>query len=181
MDHPAETDRRLGDLLRYGVVCEVVGERCRVQIEEGFETDWIKMPMSRAGALRVWSQLSEGEQVCLACPEGDVAGATILCSKPSDDFPAPSDPEVAQLLFDDGCRIAYDHRSHVLEMALPGGGQGVITASAGLLFVGDVEIQGKLSASGNIASTSGDVLAGSISLKNHVHPETGALTQKPRP
>lgn len=179
MDHPAETDRRLGDLLRYGAVCEVAGARCRVSLGEGFETDWIDIPMTRAGALRAWSQYSMGEQVCLACPDGDIVAATILCSRPSTAFPAPADPEVAQLLFDDGCRLAYDHRSHGLEAGLPAGGRVTITASAGIKLIGDVDIEGALKATGEISSDT-DVKVATVSLKNHDHVETGALTKKPR-
>jgi len=45
-------------------------------------------------------------------------------------------------------------------------------------IIGDVEIQGNLHVTGTIISDT-DVLAQGISLKNHVHPETGAITKPP--
>lgn len=179
MSNPAETDRRLGDLLRYGVVCEVAGPRCRVRIGDGietFETDWLDMPMARAGAVRIWAPYTVGEQVCLACPDGDIAAATILSSHSSNAFAPPADPAQTRIEWADGSWIGFD----------PGSGDmtafviGKFTVTGGLIMLdGDVQITGKLDVDGEISSDQ-DVKAASVSLKNHDHEETGALTKKPR-
>lgn len=103
-----ETDRRAGDIVRQGVVCEISGARCRVRFSEGFETDWIAMPMARAGRLRIWSQFTAGERVMVSCPDGDHEAAAIVTALPSSAFPAPADPHIVQILVDDGSRLTYD-------------------------------------------------------------------------
>lgn len=179
MTTPAETDRRLGDLLRYGTVCEVNDWRCRVRLDEGFETDWIDMPLLRCGNVRIWAPYSVDEQVSLVCPDGDIAAATIHASHASREFPAWShSPKCTSIDWADGSRIVYDPDQ---KWILVHAADGMIRLSApkGLEILGDVEIDGKLKATGEISSDD-DVKADSVSLKNHDHEETGALTKKPR-
>jgi len=176
MTTPAETDRRLGDLLRYGTVCEVSGTYCRVRIDDGFETDWLKMPPARAGKVRIWAPYSEGEEVSLACPDGDIAAATIHASHSTDEFAPPEDPTHTRIDWADGSWIGYD----------PGAGDmtavviGKFTLSAGLVILdSEVQVSGKVTATGEISSDQ-DVKAKSVSLLEHDHQETGAITKKPR-
>lgn len=178
MTSPAETDRRLGDLLRYGTVCEVDGARCRVQLDDGFETDWLKMPPLRAGKVRIWAPYSEGEEVSLACPDGDIAAATIHASHSSDDYAPPDDPTHTRIDWADGSWLGYDPGAGDFTVQVVNGRVRLV-APGGLKFEGDVEIDGKLRATGEISSDE-DVKAASVSVKNHDHEETGALTKKPR-
>lgn len=129
MFEPPESDRRMGDLLRQGVVCEVDGALCRVRFAEGFETDWIAMPMTRAGKLRVWSKFSEGERVLVACGDGDHESAAIVTALPSTAFPAPGTPNVIQGLVDDGAKFTYDPATH--ELVIDATATGKITLKAG--------------------------------------------------
>lgn len=178
MTTPAETDRRLGDLLRYGAVCEVDGARCRVRLDEGFETDWIDMPPVRAGAVRIWAPFTEGERVSLACPDGDFAAATIHASHSGDDFGPPADPTHTRIDWADGSWIGYDPGAGDFTVLVVDG-QVRLVAPGGIRFEGDVDVAGKLKATGEISSDQ-DVKAKSVSLLEHDHVETGALTKKPR-
>ena len=67
-------------------------------------------------------------------------------------------------IFEDGCLLSYDIKTHQLDAVLPEGGTFNVTA--------DVNITGKLTVSETITaekdiSTSADVIAGNISLKKH--------------
>lgn len=181
MTNPAETDRRLGDLLRYGEVCEVSGARCRVRIGDGletYETHWLDMPMARAGAVRIWAPYTVGELVTLACPDGDIEAATILASHSTDTFAPPADPAQTRIEWADGSWIGFDPAGPQLTFLIANGKVAVI-APDGIDFDGDVSIRGAVRALGEIISDQ-DVKAGSVSLKNHDHEVTGALTKKPR-
>jgi phage baseplate assembly protein V len=164
----AEPSRLLGDLIRFGVVAEVAGARCRVQIDENLQTDWINMPVWRAGEVRVWSPLSPGEQVILACPEGEIAGAAVIASLSCDAFPPPATDDRTLILFSDGCEISYDAAGHRLAGILPAGGVVDLVAPGGLNITGPVKIAGNLTIDGDAAAT-GDVKAAGISLKSHKH------------
>ncbi|PZR37183.1 phage baseplate assembly protein V [Caulobacter segnis] len=178
MTSPAETDRRLGDLLRYGTVCEVAGAHCRVKLDEGFETDWIKMPMIRAGSIRIWAPFANGEEVSLVCPDGDIAAATIHASHASDDYPAPLDPAQTRIDWADGSWIGYDPGAGDFTVQLVAGAVRLV-APGGLAIDADVEVRGKLHATAEISSDI-DLTASGVSLVDHDHVETGALTKKPR-
>lgn len=179
MSNPAETDRRLGDMLRYGVVCEVTDWHCRVKIDEGFETDWIAMPMIRCGAVRIWAPFTVGEEVSLVCPDGDIAAATIHASHAGATYPAWSHhPGCTSIDWADGSRVVLDPQAREM-IVYVADGKVRLLAPAGVEITGDVSIDGKLKATGEISSDQ-DVKAASVSLKNHDHEVTVALTKKPR-
>ena len=134
MFDPPETDRRLGDINRKGSVCEVDGKRCRVRFAPGLETDWLIMPMARAGAVRIWSQYTEGERVLVSCPDGDHQAAEIICSLASDQFDVPDDPTKIQILVDDGASVVYDPTTHAL--AIDATPEGSIDLTAGGCAIG---------------------------------------------
>ncbi|QOR55672.1 MAG: baseplate assembly protein [Phage 64_12] len=164
----AEPSRLLGDLIRLGFVVEVAGVRCRVEIDEDFQTDWINMPVARAGRVRTWSPLTEGEQVVLACPEGEIAAAKIIAVVNSDSFPPPATDGRTVMLFDDGCEISYDPDAHRLATTLPDGGVVDLVAPGGLNITGPVKITGDLDVTGTVRGAV-DVIAAGISGKGHKH------------
>lgn len=150
-------------MLRLGRVIEVDLGRAMVRVAVGdIETHWIEIGTARAGATRIWSPPSAGEQVILFCPDGDVEAAFPFGALYSDEFPAPGNSARELIHFADGTVIAYDPESHHLEAILGDGGQVTITAPGGITINGDITLNGKLTASD-------DVLAGGVSLKSHKH------------
>jgi phage baseplate assembly protein V len=177
MDDRAEPSRLLGDLIRLGVVTEAAGARCRVRIDDDLETDWINMPVSRAGRVRTWSPLSIGEQVIVSCPEGEIASAAITGVLNCDAYPPPAADGRTLILFDDGCEISYDPDGHRLAATLPAGGVVDLVAPGGVNITGDLKVTGKISGSQDIVAE-GDVQAGDISLKTHPHELVKAGTDR---
>jgi phage baseplate assembly protein gpV len=149
-------------LLRVGriVGVDLPAATCIVEIgdtdSESVETTDIQWGTLRAGKTRIWSPPSEGEQVLLFCPNGDIAQAVPLGALFCAGFPAPGDSERGLIEFGDGAVIAYDPDAHHLDFTLPGGATTRIESDGGVTIVGDVTVEG-------------DVIADGVSLKQHVH------------
>ncbi|MGR3485484.1 MAG: phage baseplate assembly protein V [Paracoccaceae bacterium] len=79
----AEADRRLAMLGEVGTVTAVEGARVRVRVA-GLDTQPIPVAQQRMGAVKISAMPSEGEQVVLLMPGGDIARALVLCSLPRD-------------------------------------------------------------------------------------------------
>lgn len=169
------TIRAISDHVRLGSVIEtdLAGGLARVLVGD-LETDWMAWLAPRAGATRVWSPPSDGEQVVVLAPDGDLGAGIILPGLFSDDHPAPGSDGRELIIFSDGAVIAYDPDAHRLEVILPPGGAASITADGGTTIHGPVTINGNLtlngdqSCSGTITATA-DVVGGGKSLKTHKH------------
>ncbi|MES2339586.1 MAG: phage baseplate assembly protein V [Pseudomonadota bacterium] len=173
---------QLGELIRHGRIASVDLAAGRITVALGdLESGPIRFFTGGAGGTRVWSRPKIGEQVTLFAPEGDIAGAIAMRGMTCDAFPHLGDPDRELVQFEDGAVLAYNPTTHALEAVLPGGATvsiiapGGVTIQADVKIVGDVEVQGRLTATG-------DVKAGSISLQGHKHPgvQAGpAKTAKP--
>lgn len=163
MSNAGEASPQMGDMIRLGTVAAVdlAAARCTVQTGD-ILTDWIPWLAPRAGATRIWSPPSVGEQVLLLSAEGSAESAVALLGIYSDAKPAPDNSLNELIRFSDGAQISYDPAAHALVATLPAGGTAAITAPGGITITGDVLVNGKLTATN-------DVLAGSISLKTHKH------------
>jgi len=108
--------RLISNLLRVGFVAEIDLDAPRVRVQTGDNlTDWIDWKVQRAGTSLTWDPPTEGEQVLLVCPEGELAGAIVLMSLYSDDHAAPSNsPNKHLRLYPDGARIEYDFSTGAL-------------------------------------------------------------------
>lgn len=81
MDKPVETERRLANVVRIGRVTSVnAGEATAVVSFGDFESPDLTVGQMRAGALQFWWMPTEGEQVLVGCPSGDIAQGVIVCS-----------------------------------------------------------------------------------------------------
>lgn len=128
-----ETDRRIGDVARFGRVTSVdlAGGLCTVacgDIESG-PIPWIA---GRAGSTRVWSPPTVGEQVMLLCEDGDLGLGAALLGVFSNASPAPADADIFHAEFEDEAVISYDPSAHALKVILPAGATVEITAPGGL-------------------------------------------------
>lgn len=173
----------LSSLLRFGTVVELdlASARCRVAYgdpdsDDGeAETDWIGWIAPRAGDMRVWSPPSEGEQVLLLCPDGQLSAAVALPGLWRDIFPAPSSGSEALIEWPDGARVIYDSDASEMQIVLPAGGTVQIDAPGGVTIEaqeitlrGDVTIDGDVNVSGGIEAQS-DVVGDRVSLAEHRH------------
>ncbi|WP_439447861.1 phage baseplate assembly protein V [Stenotrophomonas sp. ATs4] len=184
----AEHARLIGNLLMIGVVRELDEANGRVRVDaDGMLTDWIHWLERRAGpGVRSWCAPEPGEQVVLACPYGDPGQALVLGSLYQDRFPAPADSHLRQRTeFADGSFVEYDRETTTLTVNVGSGKVIVNCASAQVIAsesivldtpsvkaTGDLDVTGAISAGKDI-STPGDVKAGVIGLKSHMHTAQG--------
>ncbi|WP_010546004.1 phage baseplate assembly protein V [Sphingomonas elodea] len=161
--------RLIGNLMRLGTIDSLDLAQGTVRVRVGdLLTDDIPFAAPRAGAVRIWSPPSMGEQVLLFCPEGDVQAGIILGALFSDAHPAPASDASCLIDFPDGTRISYDPQAHKLAITIAAGGAAEITAPGGLTVNADMTLNGKLYATGKITSTA-DVVGGGKSLATHKH------------
>lgn len=176
-------DRAAAQLVRLGTVSAVdlAAARCRVRYgdpdsEDEAETGWIRWLAPRAGTLRIWSPPSEGEQVILLCPDGQLGLGVAVPGIWWDDFPPPASAALDLLEWDDGAKVSYDPQGKALAVELPDGatlrvlspGGVTIEAQGGITLKGDVTIEGDVTVSGKITAE-GDVIGEGKSLANHRH------------
>lgn len=165
-------------ILREATVVEIDLAAGTVVCETGeVRTAPIAFNTGRAGATRIWSPPSVGEQVLLLCPDGDIERAVSIGALPQDAFPPAGDSLTELIVFEDGARFAYDPEAHHLEFALPDnatvailgtGGVTIDVGSAALAITGRVTIDGDARVTGRLDCV-GDILAKGISLTGHRH------------
>lgn len=161
-DIPAE----VSNMLRWGTVTAVRATRpARVRVQTGeIETNWISWLERRAGPNgRTWHVPGIGEQVLLACPDGQIGQAVILGSVPQDEFPQPASSEdVDRTTYPDGSVVEFNHATSTLAVNV-GTGKVVVTcqqaevhASATVVLdTPTTHATGSASADGNLAAGTG--------------------------
>lgn len=172
----AELQRRLANLFRVGKIVEVNRTTGRVKVQFGdVKTPWLPWQTARAGSVKNWSPPAVGEQVCVVSPMGELGAGFVMSGSINYDEQA-----------------APDNRENVEKIALPSGGSYEITVGSTTLifdngkvqivsggktfqisggkatFDGDLEVTGKITATGNIESQT-EVKAGAIGLTTHKH------------
>lgn len=161
--------RLIGNLMRLGTIESIDLAQGTGRVRVGaLVSDDLPIVAPRAGAVRIWSPPSVGEQVLLLCPEGDIQAGVILGGLFCDAHPAPAADTRFLIDFDDGTRLTYDRAAHRLSVAIGSNGTAEISAPGGLTLNADVTLNGKLDATGKITSTD-DVMGGGKSLKGHKH------------
>ena len=158
MDAIAELRRRLDNLIRLGTIAEVDHEQALVRVQSGkLLTHWLPWLSLRAGNSKEWDPPTEGEQVIIFSPSGELTIGVVVTGIFSDQNSAPSSNEnLHQRTYPDGAVIEYNHEEHTLNITLPEGGTVNIT--------GDLNLSGNLSIEGETV-THNDTNIG----KTHVH------------
>lgn len=150
----SEIDRRLANLIRIGQVAEVDPARALLRVALGGEavSDWLPWVTARAGATRSFAAPSVGEQVVVLSPSGNTGQGVVLPSLFSVAGSAPASEAGVELVeFSDGTVVEL--RDGVVRVSCASAVE--ITAPV-VRIVGDVEV-------------TGDVRAGPISLREHLH------------
>jgi phage baseplate assembly protein V len=161
MNDLATLARLLENLIRFGTIAEVDhGDPAqqlppRVRVQTGtLLTAWLPWLNPRAGADREWNPPTEGEQVILLSPSGQLANGVAICGLFSDLIPANGErAALHRTTYRDGAVIEYDSAAHQLTATIPG--------SATINTTGDISItsQGNVSivAAGNFTVTAARV------------------------
>ncbi|WP_162150315.1 phage baseplate assembly protein V [Asticcacaulis sp. AC460] len=133
----------LTDLIRFGTVQSVDGARAVVKCGDVISPPlpWLAI----VGAWLVWMPPSQGAQVTVICPDGDIAGGIILNGLYSDAIASPVTSLLSALLkAPDNATFVYDAAAHALTFTLPASGTVKIIAPGGFEFEGDTKVTGKL-------------------------------------
>lgn len=142
----AELTRRLARVIQIGTVEEAdhAAPRYRVRIGR-LLTGWLPQAVARAGADSAWWPLSEGEQVVVVAPSGDLAQGVIVATLYQSAHPAPSDDgDEHRIVYDDGTVVS--HTPGNLKASVKGDVSVTATGSITLEADGDIEI----TAGGNV-------------------------------
>jgi phage baseplate assembly protein V len=150
-------------LIRLGKISAVTlsPPRCRVRIgdpdtDDGqIESPPVRWIAVRSGKTRSWSPPSEGEEVVLLCPDGQIGNGVAICGLINDDHPAAGATLAEVTTYADGASIGYDPVSHTLSALLPANGMAMITAPAGVKIIGNLMVTESITAQKNLASGTG--------------------------
>lgn len=153
-------------------------------------TGWLPWIPARAGNDRDWDPPSDGEQVLILSPSGELAAGVVLPSLYRRAHPAPeSDPGKHTRLYRDGARIEYDAGAHKLKAQLPAGGTAELVADGGVSVTGNVTVAGNVAVTGRIDATEDIASDKNVEDKNgtmqemrdtynqHSHPPAGVTPQ----
>ena len=189
MNDLATLARLLENLIRLGTIGAVQMKPPRVQVKTGsLTTGWLPWVTARAGADREWNPPTEGEQIILFSPSGQLGNGIVLTGLFSDNIPANGDREgLHRTTYRDGTVIEYDSIAHHLNATLAEGGTTNLTSTGGIHIVGPITHEGDYTQTGNqnitgMVTVSEDVIAAGISLVKHLHGGVmpgGAKTGKP--
>lgn len=169
--HIAETERTRANLMQVGTIAEADYASARVRVTiGGLVSAWLPWITGRAGGDRTWAAPEIGEQVLVACPDGDPASGVVVGAIYQADHGAPADSaDVHRTTYSDGAVIEYDRAAHALRASLPDGGSVTLTSPGGItISAPQVSITGDLSVTGTLTA-SADVIADGVSLTTHVH------------
>lgn len=164
MNDLATLSRLLENMIRFGTIAAVQHVPPRVTVSTGdLVTTWLPWVAARAGADVEWDPPTEGEQVLLVSPSGQLANAVVITGIYSDAIPANGDRAgLHRRTYRDGAAIEYDSIAHHLNVTLPAGG------TTNLVSTGGITIDGAITVNGSI-TVSEDVVASGISLVSHPH------------
>jgi len=152
----ADIERRVANMIRYGVVEQLDEEGAKVRVRSGgILTDWLKWRTQRAGPDSDWWAPEVGEQVVILSPDGEMNQALILGSINSNQFPPPGNRKTLhRVKYQDGAVKEYDRESSTDRATYPDGTVIEYNATAGtytLSFSGGSVIE--------VDANSGDMLA----------------------
>lgn len=125
----ADQANRLANVVRFGLIAAVDLDarpaRARIEIEDGWLSDWLPVAQLAAGRLSTWTAPMIGEQVVVLAPSGELAAGVALRGLNFDGRPAPSAEERLTVLasWDDGAADTYDQETKTRTVSLPDGGK----------------------------------------------------------
>ncbi|OOF59360.1 phage baseplate assembly protein V [Rodentibacter myodis] len=167
----AEINRRIDNLIRFGLIAEVDYAQARARVKSGqILTDFLPFVTFRAGTTQTWSPPTIGEQCVILAASGEFTTACVLVGLYTQNSPSHSQ-DLHLIQFADGAIIEYNQATGALTVS----GIKVANITAANQINIDcpfVNIKGNVKVEGSITA-SGDVKGGKISLQNHKHLEQG--------
>jgi phage baseplate assembly protein V len=152
MTELSKLHRLLENLIRFGIVAEVQHQPPRVKVRTGsLTTAWLPWIADRAGADQPWDPPTEGEQVLLLTPSGQLANGVAVTGLLSDAIPANGERTgLHRRTYRDGAVIEYDSVAHHLNVVLPNGGTTRLTSTGDIRITGPIFHEGDYTQTGKI-------------------------------
>lgn len=134
-----ELERKMGNLLFYGVVAEVNKNKVRV-IQGDLKTGWIPVFQAAAGNDQIFTPITEGEMVCVVCPNGSIenGGALRGLNYKSKPIPAGADNGVFVLKLAD-TEIKFTKNSNEIQISGSGDIKIDVAAAKSVQITGPVK------------------------------------------
>jgi len=115
-----ETERRIGQLIQLGVVCDVAHEDGLCRVSFGTRVSpWSPWVMGRAGKDKDYWHPDIGEQALYFSPYGDGSEGIVMFGIMSNRMPLPDgaakDRHITE--YGDGSRVLVDRAEHVIEIS----------------------------------------------------------------
>ncbi|MFK7866221.1 MAG: phage baseplate assembly protein V [Alphaproteobacteria bacterium] len=163
----SDLERRMNGMISFGTIHCVDYNQAKACVKIGeITTNYLPMIASRAGHNQSWSPYEIGEQVMILSPSGEIDQGWIMGSVFSNHHPANGDnPDIHRMNYKDGAILEYDRAAHHLKAQLPAGGK--------LTIIGDVDVAGSITASGDITDHTRSMAGDRAIYNNHTH--TGNL------
>lgn len=140
LERIAELERRMSNMLFYGVVIEA--KENKVKVAQGdLVTGWIPVFQAAAGTDEsIFTPIENGEMVCVVCPNGSIEnGAAIRgLNYSKNKIPATSDQETV-IQFKNGNTIKFDKTSNKIQISVEGDAE-ISAANAKITASGTAEI-----------------------------------------
>lgn len=173
----AELERRFSGVLRHGTVAKVNPAKQRVRLKMGSATNgggdflspWVPYAQI-AGALKVHTPPTEGQQLTLMSPAGDWRQGVAVPMTFSGGNTSPSEAGDENVITFGGFTIKLDAD----ELRISIGSTVVSITAEGVSIIGDVSIDGNVFVTENVfvngdVLVDGDVIASNVSLVHHTH------------
>lgn len=187
----SEMWRRMNNMIKRGTVhsVQLSPPRCRVS----FGTDpinntehlsgWLPWYTRADGQYQEWRVPAVGAPVTVISEGGDLRNGVVLAGLITDDqAPAGTSGETYVTRYGNGATVSCDTAANAMTITLPDGGALAITAPGGMTIKGDVEVEGSVKATGDVADKTGTLQAVRETYNGHTHPENGdggGTTSKP--
>jgi len=104
----SEVVRKLANIIRLGKIAEINGDQVRVEIGR-VKTGWLPI-VSNAGNTSLWLPISEGEQVAVFAPYGEMAQAFVLRSIHYNTYEVPENVNNLSLTTDKNVKLTSSER-----------------------------------------------------------------------
>lgn len=172
-----ELERRVAQMVVRGKVIAVDHARhvARVAYGGGMTTAWLQWKPIRTGRATVWWSPEIGEGVTVIS-EGDLSLGEILPGSYHTAMPAPSsDPDLFLIAWGDGSTMSHHRGNKHFDLKVAGPGTATVTAEGGVLIkgatkiVGDLDVEGSIKASGDIADSKRSMKADRDIYNGHDH------------
>jgi phage baseplate assembly protein V len=147
----------MNNLLRFGTISEVQGDKARVKLAEKLVTDFLPVLQFANSYKRKWEPIRPGEQ-CFVLPNlGDINSGLIVRGVYFDKLPAPTTSgKEEKTVYEDGTTISYNTESKTLTVSLADKATINIAGDANITVGGTLNVT---AATANIEATTATIKA----------------------